>query len=56
MSTLASILGTLLEHADLITLIVQAIEGGVTKASLVKAIEAEMVNASDAAMKAELGG
>ncbi len=44
----------LLEHADLIDLVMKAIEGGASKEDLVKAVRASMVAASDAEMRREL--
>lgn len=55
MEALITIAGFLLQHADIITLIMKAINGGANKDNIVKAIEAEMVAASDAEMKRELG-
>ena len=55
MGVLEAIFAFLVEHADIISLIKTAIEAGVSKDSLAKAIQAEMVAASDAEMKRELG-
>ncbi|MBA2684750.1 MAG: hypothetical protein H0U66_09690 [Gemmatimonadaceae bacterium] len=44
----------LLEHADLIDLVMKAIEGGASKDDLVKAVRASMVAASDVEMAREL--
>jgi hypothetical protein len=55
MEALVAIAGFLLEHADLITLVMNAIKGGANKDNIVKAIQAEMLAASDAEMKRELG-
>lgn len=55
MSALTSILAFLLEHADLIGDIKEAVESGVTKDSLRKIIRESMVAASDAQMQLELG-
>lgn len=45
----------LAEHSDVIELIYQAItSGGVDRAAIVAAVKQEMVNASNARMKAEL--
>lgn len=52
---IATVLSLLLQHADVISLIVEALEGGTAKSALVRAIKAEMVNASDAEMRKELG-
>ncbi len=45
----------LVEHADLLGDLVQALEGGASKDVLRKAIRDAMVAASDAEMKRELG-
>jgi hypothetical protein len=45
----------LLQHADLVSAIKDAIDGGASKQELMKAIERAMVAASDAQMKKELG-
>lgn len=55
MTALAEIAGFLLEHADLIQLVAQALEGGAPKDALMEAIRKEMVAAADAQMKLELG-
>ena len=55
MTALAKILALLAEHADLIELLVEAIEGGTRKDALSAAIRAAMIEASDAAMREELG-
>lgn len=55
-SALATVLSTLLAHVDLITALVEALEGGTSKEALMRAIKSEMVSASDEVMKAELGG
>lgn len=44
----------LMEHADLIKLLFDAISSGVPKEKLVEQIKKEMVEASDAAMRAAL--
>lgn len=44
------------EHVDLVHLIESALAGGVTKEQLVASIKAQMTAASDAMMRAELGG
>jgi len=54
MSTLAQILGALAEHAELVELLLGAIEGGADKQSLEKALRAAMIQTSDAAMREEL--
>jgi len=55
MGALAEIAAFLLEHADLIGELSNAIKGGASKDDLKKAIRDSLVAASDAAMKAELG-
>ncbi len=50
MNALATIAAFLLEHADLIGELKDAIDGGATKEDLVKAIKSSMVAASDAEM------
>ncbi len=50
MNALAMIAAFLLEHADLIGLLKDAIDGGASKEELVKTIKASMVAASDAEM------
>lgn len=55
MDALVAIAGFLLQHADVISLLMKAITGGANKENIVKAIEAEMLAASDAEMKRELG-
>jgi hypothetical protein len=42
-------------HSDLIVLLIRALDGGASKEALKRAIQREMVAASDAAMRAELG-
>ena len=54
MGALASIAAFLLEHADLIGELANALAGGASKDDLRKAIRASMVAASDAEMKKEL--
>lgn len=54
MGALAAVATFLLEHADLIEVLYDAIRGGASKDELKKAIRASMVAASDAAMLAEL--
>lgn len=49
-------LAFLAEHSDLIVLLVQAIEQGVSKDSLKDRIKAEMTLASDAAIEKEFPG
>ncbi len=44
----------LLSHADLLNALMEAIEGGADKDSLMKAIRASMVAAADEQMKREL--
>lgn len=53
---MASVLLFLAEHFDLVEALIEAIAGGASKESLLKAIKASMVTASDEAMKRELGG
>lgn len=55
MDAIAKIAGFLLEHADLIGLIMNAVEAGMEKETLMNAVKAAMVAASDAEMKRELG-
>jgi hypothetical protein len=55
MSAIAKILAFLAEHADLVELLVDAVEGGTTKEALAAAIRAAAVETSDAAMREELG-
>ncbi len=55
MSAVAKLLALLAEHADIIELLVEAIEGGTKKDALTTAIRAAMIDASDAAMSEELG-
>ncbi len=50
MSALALVAAFLLEHADLIGVLKDAIDGGASKADLEKAIKASMIAASDAEM------
>jgi len=56
MSAFETALEELVKHLDLVALVLQAVKGGVSKETLMKTIKAEMVNASDAVMKSELGG
>lgn len=44
----------LVDHTDLVNALIEAVEGGATKADLMKAIRASMVAAADEQMKAEL--
>jgi hypothetical protein len=53
---MGAVLTFLLEHLDLIELLAEAINGGVKKDDLRAAIRKEMVAASDAEMRRELGG
>lgn len=50
MSALATVAAFLLQHADLIGLLKDALDGGADKDELVKTIKASMVAASDAEM------
>lgn len=52
---LTTVASFLLEHADLVDDIAKAIDGGMSKDELRKAIRDAMVAASDAEMKRELG-
>lgn len=54
-SIVGQLLAFLAEHADLITAIVKAIESGVSKESVKAAIKAAQIEASDAAVREELG-
>jgi hypothetical protein len=54
MGALAEVGAFLVEHADLLGDIVNALEGGLSKDSLRKAIRDAMVAASDAEMRREL--
>lgn len=54
MSALEQLFSLLAKHAPLISLLFEAIDGGVSHDSLVKAIKAEMTAASDELMKREL--
>lgn len=51
---LAKVLTFIGENMPLFEALIAAIESGADKASILKAIEASMVSASDAAMRAEL--
>lgn len=44
----------LLKHGDLVSAVMEAIEGGASKEEMLKAIRASMVATSDADMKVEL--
>lgn len=55
MGALASVGAFLVEHADLIGDIVEALEKGTPKDAIKAAIRAAKVQASDAAFKEELG-
>ena len=50
-----ALLAFLAAHADVISLIAQAVSGGTSKEALVAAIKAEMVGADRAEVKRELG-
>lgn len=54
-AVLGRVLAFLLEHLDVVEALVEALEGGVSKDALKAAIRAEMVRASDEAMRRELG-
>lgn len=54
MSALEQLFSLLAKHAPLVSLLFEAIDGGVSHDSLVKAIKAEMTAASDELMKREL--
>lgn len=56
MSALGEVLGVLLEHLDVVELVIEAIGKGVSKDTLKKSIRDEMIKASDAEMRRELGG
>lgn len=51
---ISAFLTFLLEHTELLNALMEAIEGGADKDSLMKAIRASMVAAADEQMKAEL--
>lgn len=55
MGTIASILGVLAEHGDLIEDILEALRHGTPKAAIKAAIRGAKVAASDAAFREELG-
>lgn len=55
MDAIARIALFLLNHADLVDLLISAIEGGASKDLLMKAVKDAMVEASNVEMKAELG-
>jgi hypothetical protein len=55
MNTLSDILAALAKHADVIELLIQVLEGGADKASITQSLRASLIQASDDAMKAELG-
>jgi hypothetical protein len=45
----------LLDHADLLNAIWEAVQGGATKEDILKAIRASQLAAADAAVEADLG-
>lgn len=55
MDALASVGEFLLNHADLVSEIIQALQAGTPKEALRDAIRAAKVQVSDAAMREELG-
>lgn len=55
MSTLTAIAGFLLDHADTIEEIVNALKAGATKDAIKAAIRRAAIDASDAALREELG-
>lgn len=55
MTAIGDILAFLAAHADIVTALYNAITKGADKASILKAIEAAEVEASDAVMREELG-
>lgn len=52
---LLSVGAFLVEHAELVNAVMEAIEGGATKEQVLKGIRASMVAAGDVAVEAELG-
>ncbi len=52
---MGELLSFLAAHAVIIEAVMEAIGSGASKESILKAIRASMIEASDAAMKAELG-
>lgn len=55
MSSLAAVVGFLLEHEDTIAEIVNALRAGATKDAIKAAIRRAAIDASDAALREELG-
>lgn len=55
-AAIAKALEFLLEHLDVVVVLVEALEGGASRESIKAAIRAEMIKASDDQMRRELGG
>ncbi len=52
---IAAFLAFLTEHMDLIMAVYDAVDGGTKKEDILKAIRQAQIDATDAAMKADLG-
>lgn len=55
MEPVAKLFEKLAEHADILHLLVEVLESGSPKDAVRRALEAAMIQASDEAMRAELG-